>query len=172
LRSTGLRVWPLVCGPAVAAVGTQTAKALAARGVPVAMVPDDQRQEGLVAGFGALAAGTRVLFPQALGGRELLREALAQAGAVVDVVPVSETAPLALESPPPPFDVATFASPSALRAFVAACSVSALSNKVVAVIGPTTQEAARALGVAVDVVARTPSVAALVEALCAYRRPS
>jgi uroporphyrinogen-III synthase len=162
----------LASAPAVAAVGTETAKALVARGVPVAMVPEDQRQEGLIAGFGTLAVGTRVLFPQALGGRELLREALAQAGAIVDVVPVSETAALPLESPPPPFDVATFASPSSLRAFVAAYSVDALSSKVVAVIGPTTQEAARAVGVAVNIVARTPSVAALVEALCAYRRQS
>ena len=154
---------------AVAAVGTETAKTLAGYRVPVALVPADQRQEGLVAAFDTLAAGTRVLFPQTLGGRELLRETLANAGAIVDVVAVSETIALPLESPPPPFDVATFASPSALRAFVAGLAVAALTDKVVAVIGPTTREAARAAGVTVHVEPPTPSVGALVTALGAYR---
>jgi uroporphyrinogen-III synthase len=157
--------------PKVAAVGTETAKTLAEHGVPVALVPGDQRQEGLVAGFGSLVAGTRVLFPQAIGGREFLREALARQSAVVDVVPVSETIALPLDTPPPPFDVATFASPSSLRAFVGARTVDALANTVVAVIGPTTRETAHVLGVTVQIVARTPSVAALVAALRAYRTP-
>lgn len=153
---------------AVAAVGTETAKTLAGYRVRVALVPGDQRQEGLVASFDGLAAGTRVLFPQTLGGRELLRETLANAGAVVDVVAVSETTALPLEFPPP-FDVATFASPSALRAFVAGLGVAVLTNKLVAVIGPTTREAAREAGVTVHVEPPTPSVVALVTALGAYR---
>jgi len=169
--------------PRVAAVGRETARALDAHGVPVALVPDDQRQEGLVSAFGALPAGTRVLFPQALGGRELLAEALSAHGVSVDVVAISQTVALPLGAPPPPFDAATFASPSALRAFVGARwptggaasgassteGVQALRGKVVAVIGPTTAEAARAAGVAVDVVAPSPSVAALVQALGAHR---
>lgn len=169
--------------PRVAAVGRETARALEEHGVPVALVPDDQRQEGLVSAFGALSAGARVLFPQALGGRELLAGALAAHGVTVDVVAISQTIPLPLDAPPPPFDAATFASPSALRAFVGArwpddrASGSpatdgrqALQGKVVAVIGPTTAQAAQAAGVAVDVVAPSPSVTALVEALAAHRR--
>ena len=159
--------------PRVAAVGSETARALRERGVPVALVPEDQRQEGLVAGlvagFGALAAGTRILFPQAIGGRELLREQLEARGAVVEVVPVSETRARPLPDAPPPFDVATFASPSALRAFVAGRTAAALVGKVVAVIGPTTRDAALAAGVTVDVVPRAPSVAALIQALAAHR---
>jgi len=169
--------------PRVAAVGRETARALEQHGVPVALVPDDQRQEGLVAAFGALAPGTRVLFPQALGGRELLAEALSARGVIVDVVGISQTTALPLEAAPPPFDAATFASPSALRAFVGAqwpgagagdspalTGAQALQGKVVAVIGPTTAVAARAAGVAVDVVAPAPSVAALVQALGDHRR--
>ena len=155
--------------PRVAAVGQETARALGAQDVPVALVPDEQRQEGLVAAFGALPAGTRVLFPHALGVRELLAEALASHGVTVDVVPISQTAALPLEAPPPPFDAATFASPSALRAFAAARGAAALQGKVVAVIGPTTAEAARAAGVTVDVMAPSPSVAALVQALVRHR---
>jgi len=155
--------------PRVAAVGQETARALGAHDVPVALVPDEQRQEGLVSAFGALPAGTRVLFPQALGGRELLAEALASHGVLVDVVPISQTTALSLDAPPPPFDAATFASPSALRAFVAGRGAPALQGKVVAVIGPTTATAASAAGVAVDVVAPSPSVESLVQALVRHR---
>jgi uroporphyrinogen-III synthase len=158
--------------PVVAAVGAETARALTAQGIAVKVVPEDQRQEGLVAAFASVPAGARILFPQAVGGRELLAEALAARGVVVDVVAVSQTTPLPLEAPPPPFDVATFASPSALRAFVAGpgAGARALAGKIVAVIGPTTQAAARAAGIATDVVPATPSVAALVAALVSHRR--
>ena len=155
--------------PRVAAVGRETARALNDHGVPVALVPEEQRQEGLVASFGALPAGTRVLFPQALGGRELLAEFLSAHGVSVDVVAVSQTTALPLDGAPPPFDAATFASPSALRAFVAARGAASLQGKLVAVIGPTTAEAARAAGVAVDVVAPAPSVGALVQAIADHR---
>jgi uroporphyrinogen III methyltransferase/synthase len=162
----------LAGAPRVAAVGSETAKALAQHAVD-AVVPTDQRQEGLVQTLGSLSPGTRVLFPQALGGRETLRQALESQGVSVDVVPVSET--VALPFPegtrPPAFDVATFASPSALRAFVDAFGAASLAGAVVAVIGRTTEAAARAAGVTVNIVAPTPSVAALVSALCAHRRP-
>ena len=157
--------------PCVAAVGNETARALASRGVTVALVPTDQRQEGLVAAFADLGPGARVLFPQALGGRELLRDALCSRGALVDVVPVSQTTLLRLAGPAPEFDVAVFSSPSALRAFVEAHGPDALAGKVVAVIGPTTGAAATALGVAVDVVPATPSVAALAEAIATHLAP-
>jgi uroporphyrinogen III methyltransferase/synthase len=162
----------LADAPRVAAVGSETAKALAHNGVS-ASVPAEQRQEGLVQLLGDLSPGMRVLFPQALGGRETLREALQSQGVSVDVVPVSETVPLPYSpgARPPAFDVATFASPSALRAFVDAFGVAALAGTVVAVIGPTTEAAAQAAGVAVTVVAPSPSVSALVAALCAHLPP-
>lgn len=162
----------LAGAPRVAAVGSETAKALAQHAVS-AIVPSDQRQEGLAQALSGLAPGHRVLFPQALGGRETLRQALESQGVSVDVVPVSETVPIPFSegTRPPVFDVATFASPSALRAFVDAFGAAVLAETVVAVIGPTTEAAARAAGVAVHVVAPTPSVPALVSALCAHLRP-
>jgi uroporphyrinogen III methyltransferase/synthase len=164
----------------IAAVGSQTALALRARGLAVEVVPaeDDQRQEGLAAAIAAAMAGDgtapgparRVLFPQAIGGRELLRDELAARGCAVDVVPVSQTLERELPGPPPPFDAATFASPSALRAFVRGCGVAPLEAAIVAVIGPTTAAAAAAAGVRVDVVPPAPSMGALVDALVAFAR--
>jgi uroporphyrinogen III methyltransferase/synthase len=155
----------------LAAVGLETARAATDAGLVVDVVPsaDDQRQEGLAAALGDLAPGTRVLFPQTIGGREHLREALAARGCVVDVVPVSRTLPVPDLPPLPPFDAAAFASPSALKALVARWGTGALARSVVAVIGPTTAAAARELGVRVDAMPDAPSMAALARALAAHR---
>jgi uroporphyrinogen III methyltransferase/synthase len=162
---------PLFNGIPIAAVGTETARALSRHGLTAAVTPpeDDQRQEGLASALAHLGAGTRVLFPQTLGGRELLRDELARRGCIVDVVAVSRTVAVSPLPPPPPFDVATFASPSALRAFVDAWTPTPMKGTIVAVIGPTTAATAAALDVPVDVLPSRPNMAALVDALAHHR---
>jgi uroporphyrinogen-III synthase len=149
--------------PLIAAVGGETARALKAAGFSVALVPDDQRQEGLVAALADLPAGSRLLFPRALGGRDHLITALADKGIAVDLVPASVTTAIAPLPPLPAFDVATFASPSALDAFLDGLGPQPLARGAV-VVGATTAAAAQRQGVKA-VVARAPTAAAVIEAI-------
>lgn len=159
-------------GRRVAVVGRATARAAADAGRPADLVAEDERQEGLAVALAPLVSqGTTVLFPQAAGGRDHLAGVLTGRGCTVAVVPAYRTVAVLDGPPPPPADVAIFASPSAVQAFVTRCGASCLQPMIVEVIGPTTAAAARALGVRVDVVADQPSPEALVTALVRHRAP-
>ncbi len=162
---------PAGARPRVAAVGQETSRALQALGFAVACVPALESQDGLLAALGDLPAGTRLLFPQAAGGRDTLASALRARGCTVDVVPASRT--VARDLPPlPAFDVATFASPSALRALVDRHGPGALAGRPIVVIGATTAAAADALGLP-SVTAAHPRIEDVVQAIALVyaRRP-
>jgi uroporphyrinogen III methyltransferase/synthase len=168
--------WPAAIAPSdmriprVAAVGSQTAGALTERGFVVACQPALESQDGLIAAFGELPPGTRILFPQAIGGREALTAALRVRDCAVDVVPASQTLPRADLPPPPPFDVATFASPSALRALVDRHGAAALAGRPLVVIGSTTAAEAASHGLEA-VSARAPRIEEVVEAVALVYAP-
>jgi uroporphyrinogen-III synthase len=150
--------------PQVAAVGTETARVLTAQGFRVSRIPEDQRQEGLIAAFGDLPPGTRFLFPQAIGGRDNLAAALRARGCSVDVVPASLTVPRRDLPELPAFDVATFASPSALAAFLDHHGTKPLVSVPLVVIGGTTAAAAHERGLR-PVVARAPRIDDVIQAI-------
>ena len=152
----------------VAAVGSETARTLREIGVRVDLVPAEQRQEGLAAAFRNLGPGTSVLFPRALEGQDRLVEALLGQGCQVDVVAAYQTLPVDPLPALPGFDIAIFASPSALRSFVRQQDASAIARKMIAVIGPTTAAEALRHGLS-PVVAAQPNIDALISAIVRER---
>lgn len=187
----------------VAGVGESTAAALIRHGVVADFTATGGTSASLaheLIATGAIASGTRVVFPRAAGGREELAAVLIGAGAAVEIVSVYDTAalrPAAAEPGPDSeeagqgddrlalaealaalrggrIDVLCAFAPSQVDALVTALGSGAaevINNvRLIAAIGPTTEAAAVAAGLRVDVVASRPSAAALVrEVAAAYK---
>ena len=136
-RLPGSRL-PAAAPPQIAAIGGRTAAAVVKRGGLCALVANDTRQEGLFQMLRSIPTPSRFLLPQAAGGRSFLAQSLRELGQTVDVVTAYET----IERRPlpalPVFDLAVFASPSALRAFVAAHGTQSIRGGRIIVIGTTT----------------------------------
>jgi uroporphyrinogen III methyltransferase/synthase len=165
----------------VAAVGSETAAAIEARGLQVAVVPEEFRAEAVAEAMQAAGiAGARVLLPRAAVAREILPAMLRGAGAYVDEVPAYETiAPrgdlselrdrLARRG----VDLVTFTSSSTVRNFVDLLGPDAhdlLAGTPAACIGPITADTARAAGLDVVVQPSTYTIAAFTNAIVEYLR--
>ena len=161
----------------IAAIGPATARTLRQYGLRARVVPEEFRAEGLLAALGGQRwRGKTVLLARAAAARDVLPRELRRRGARVDVVPVYRTVvpptsrqrAQALFSRRKP-DAITFTSSSTVRNFCALLGRSrarrALAGVRVATIGPVTSRTARALGLRVDVEAKTFTVAGLVLAL-------
>ena len=163
----------------LAAIGPATAAALRARGVRVALVPDEYRAEGLLRAFKVERwRGKRVLLARAANAREVLPRELRRRGARVDVVEAYRTVvPSASRSrlrrifarrP----DAITFTSSSTVRNCFALLGRGrarrALAGVAVVTIGPVTSRTARALGLRVAVEARPYTIPALVKGMDRY----
>jgi uroporphyrinogen III methyltransferase/synthase len=166
------------------AVGTATAERLARYSLVVDLVPDEFNADAVAAALAAheSMAGRRVLLPRADIGRDVIGERLASLGAEVVEVIAYRTVLAETSGPDEPdvygmllqntIDAVTFTSPSAVRNFArlygAEQSADLLRNTVVAVIGPTTADAVKQLGVAVTVQPVTSTVPHLVDAIAAH----
>lgn len=110
----------------IAAIGSATARALQEKGLSVTVTPEEYVAESLVAAIGDRARNARVLITRAAIARDVIPEALAQAGAQVNVVdayrtviPESSVSRIrelfALDQPP--LHAATFTSSSTVTNF-------------------------------------------------------
>jgi uroporphyrinogen III methyltransferase / synthase len=156
-----------LAGVRVAAIGPGTARALAERGIRADVVPPRSVAEGLVEALADLPV-RRALVVRAGEGRDVLRDALRERGADVDVLAVYETVaeqlPAAAAEAAAAADYVTFTSASTVRNFVAAAGRPEGAR--IVSIGPATSAALRAAGLepAVEADPHTPDglVAALV----------
>ena len=155
----------------VAAVGSKTAAALAARGIVADFVPEKFDADEVAAEILARTLPRdRVLFYGAQAMREGPIEGLRAADRRVDLVAAYKTTAIVdpqMAQAARDTDMWTFASASAVNAFLANVpgARELASAKTVACIGPVTAGAARAAGLAVDVVADEATVEGLVQAL-------
>lgn len=160
---------PLPRPPRVAAVGRATAAVLEAAGTQVDLVPERQVGEGLVEAFPSPPApGGTVLLARAAVARDVVPEGLRRAGWDVEVVDAYRTVPAVLTQPQiaevTAADAVVFTSPSTVTHLLGAVGRDRVPPHVVC-IGPVTAEAAQEQGLQVAAVARTPGVAALVDAV-------
>jgi uroporphyrinogen III methyltransferase/synthase len=157
-----------LAGVRIVAVGPATARALSERGVKADFVPERPSAAGLVDELPAPAGSGLVLLPQATGARPELAAGLRAAGWDVVTAEAYRTEPIrpapeALEAARGA-DAITFLSPSSVDAYLAAAGPDGVPP-VVACIGATTADAARAHGLDVDVIPDGASPKALVDAL-------
>jgi len=173
LRAEGLDARALA-GVVVSAVGPATADALLERGIAVDVSPARFVAEGLVDAYAARTdvRGAQVLYPAALGARDVLPAGLRRLGANVDVVPVYRSvfdgrgaAALCEQLAADALDLVTLTSASAVRGYVEAVGPELVGCVGAASIGPITTAAARAAGIPVVVEAEPSTIAGLVAAV-------
>ena len=163
----------------LAAVGSETAAAITARGLLVEVVPDEFRAEAVAEAMQAAGvAGARVLLPRAAVAREVLPVMLRAAGALVDevasyrsVAPQRDMSELRALLTDGAVDLITFTSSSTVTNFLALLGADAptlLADTPAGCIGPITADTARAEGLQVVLQPATYTIAAFSEAILAY----
>jgi uroporphyrinogen III methyltransferase/synthase len=157
-------------GPAVAAIGPGTARALAAHGIAADIVPERFVAESLIEALaGVDVSGKRVLVARAAKARDVIPEHLSGRGAEVDVVALYETVreepkPEAIEAAQDA-DYVTFTSSSTVRNLTEALGDRFPRDARIVSIGPVTSEAVQDAGLKVDVEANRHDIDGLVAAL-------
>lgn len=163
-------------GVRVGAIGGVTAAALEQAGIAVTFIPDQSTGAALCAEIGTVR-GQRILLPVSDIARTTVAEGLRAGGADVQLVVAYRTVgadALAVRQQLSngKIDIATFTSPSAVRNFVDLLDERSLADfravTKVACIGPTTSEAARSVGLQVNIESPVQSMTTLLAAIVAY----
>ena len=161
-------------GVSVATIGPATAGAIGECGIVADLVPETATSKGLADALSKEdIRGSRVLLPRADIATPDLPERLVALGADVTqvtayrtVIP-AESRDRAAEAVQAGIDVATFTSSSTVRNLLGMLEngLDSLAGAKIACIGPTTASTAGSFGLKVDIVAKTPTIDGLVEAL-------
>jgi uroporphyrinogen III methyltransferase/synthase len=156
------------------AVGEKTKSTLEATGFSVQPIPQKHSAENLAQSFyGQNISGRRFLFPKSNIASNIIPKELRSLGAIVDEIVTYKTVipePENLEHiraliTDGKIDAITFFSPSSVRNFVEMIGVETMQRVLIAVIGPTTAEAAKEAGLKVNIVAKQQTAESLVQGI-------
>lgn len=159
------------------AVGEKTKSTLETSGFSVQTIPQKHSAKNLAQSFyGQNVSGRHFLFPKSNIARDVLPKELRLLGAVVDEVVAYKTVipePENLENIRTLFknriiDIVTFFSPSSVCNFVEMLGFEILQCVLVAVIGQTTAEAAKDIGIEVSIVAKQQTAEGLAQGIIEY----
>ncbi|GAC1514819.1 MAG: uroporphyrinogen-III C-methyltransferase [Gemmatimonadaceae bacterium] len=160
-------------GARLAVIGSGTAAALANHGLAADVIPSRFVAEGVLDAMGSRSDvhDSRVLYVTAAGSRDVLPTGLRTLGATVDVVVAYRAESTEAEREAVrdvlvrgDVDLVTFASGSAVNAFVAAVGADAARAAPCVSIGPITSDVARAAGLIVAAESREATIPALADA--------
>lgn len=163
--------------PRLCTIGPATSEKIQAYGYRVALIPEVFQAEGVVDELVRLQQGklegVRILLPRAAQAREILPEELRRRGAIVDLIPVYDTAvpdttaqSLQELLQQVTIDIVTFTSSSTVHNFVQAAGPEVdLSRFQYAAIGPITAATAKEYGLPVAVLPAKWTVPDLAQAI-------
>lgn len=163
----------------IAVIGAGTERELACYRVSPALVPPEAIAESLRDALlqRGVGAGTRVLLPQPVEGRDVVAVGLRAVGATVDIAPAYQTVANTEGSAAvrrwldgPGAKAAVVASPSTVRGLLASLNgdIASLARMPLVCIGPVTAAAVTELGLAPALVAADHTNDGLIAALIAY----
>ncbi|TLS68663.1 uroporphyrinogen-III synthase [Mariprofundus erugo] len=169
-----------LAGMRVAAVGARTAIRLQQYGVQPAIVPEEASQDGLIDAYVSSGLPCQLLFFRAEEGRDALVEALAGQGVGVTMVtayrtvcPDDDASAVQALLRADAVDAVLLGSARAASHYVQRIgSVELASRPVIVVISAAMADAARKLGLRVQLVAKSASFEAMLDALAEYYMPS
>jgi uroporphyrinogen-III synthase len=164
-----------IAGVRFAAIGPKTAEALRKYSIEPDFVPEEYVAEAILPGLGDLQ-GKWVLLPRAEIARQVLPEAIANAGGIAHEIIVYQTLPAqvdedGLSALKSGVDIITFTSASTVENFFTIVKQNGLdplnlpNNPLFACIGPITEQAAKEEGLVKLVVAKEYTTEGLIEAI-------
>ena len=159
------------------AVGEKTGEALTAEGMRPTFFPNVNGGKQLAEAISQLPLrGKRFLFPHGNLASDELPAILRLNGVAVDGVTVYDTVGPSAEDADlireelerEGIDIVTFFSPSSVTNLLSLVPLSLISSKIIAVIGVSTETAARGAGLTVHIVAPNPASATMADAIAQY----
>jgi len=157
----------------VVAIGHHTAEALSEMGMQAAWIPRESSQEGLVDAYRQRGLPERLIFFRAEQGRDTLPEAMKKAGVDVHLVPAYRTicpeddaSPVIQSLNDNAIDAVLLGSSRTAKHYVRRVGDARLANRpAIVVISPQVADAAHALDLDVQTIAKEASFASMLDGL-------